>query len=89
MVSSEHIEQLRRISIRMRSINDQVSQRLVATSKEPGLMETAYAAIRGEAPGSEGMAALRAALIADGIAGEDLDRIEALYVGCLLDPSLA
>jgi hypothetical protein len=89
MASSEHVEQLQRISMRLRSINDQVSQRLVATSKEPGLMETAYAAIRGEVSGSDGMSALRAALIADGIAEEHLDEIEALYVGCLLDPSLA
>ncbi len=88
MVSSEHIAQLERISDRMRSINDQVSQRLVATSNEPGLMETAYAAIRGEAPGSAGLNALRAALIADGIAEEHVDAIEALYVGCLLDPTI-
>jgi hypothetical protein len=89
MVSREHVDKLRHISQQMRSINDQVSQRIAATSNEPGLMETAYAAIRGEVPGSEGMVALRAALIADGVAEDHLDTIEALYVSCLLDPTLA
>ncbi len=88
MVSRDHIVQLERVSERMRSINDQVSRRLVSTSREPGLMETAYAAIRGEASGSAGMAALRAALLADGVGEEHLDTIEALYVGCLLDPTV-
>lgn len=89
MASSEHIAQLRHISQRMRSVNVQMSQRIAATSNEPGLMETVYAAIRGEVSGSEGMAALRAAMIADGVSEEHLDTIEALYVSCLLDPTLA
>ncbi len=88
MVASEHIAELRRISDRMRSINEGVSQRIVAASKAPDMMETAYAAIKGEASGSEGMAALRSALLADGVAEEHVDAIDALYVRCLLDPSL-
>jgi hypothetical protein len=88
MASSDNIAQLRRISERMHSINESVSQRLVASSRAPDLMETAYAAIRGEVPGSEGMAALRAALIADGVAEDHLDTIDALYVSCLLDPTI-
>ncbi|MGA9597433.1 MAG: hypothetical protein WBV06_14835 [Acidimicrobiia bacterium] len=88
MGSSENLAQLRRISERMRSINDQVSQRLVSSSCAPDLMETAYAAIRGEVPGSDGMTALRDALSADGVAEMHLDAIEALYVRCLLDPTI-
>ncbi len=88
MVASEHIAELRRISDRMRSINEGVSQRIVATSNAPDLMATAYAAINGDVSGSDGMAALRAALLADGVAEEHIDAIDALYVRCLLDPSL-
>ena len=88
MVSSENVAQLRRIDRRMRSVNEQVSQRIVATSNEPDLMARAYAAIRGEVSGSDGMAALRSALLADGVAEDHIDSIEALYVSCLLDPSI-
>jgi hypothetical protein len=88
MVASEQVAQLRQISGRIRSVNEQVSQRLVATSSAPDLMAKAYAAINGEVSGSEGMSALRAALKADGVADEHLDAIDALYVRCLLDPSL-
>lgn len=88
MVSSESLGQLRRISERMRSINDQVARRLVATSAAPDRMETAYAAIRGDVPGSDGLVALREALMADGVAETQLDNIEALYVRCLLDPTI-
>lgn len=88
MVSSENVAQLRRIDQRMRSVNEQVSQRIVATSNEPDLMARAYAAIRGEASGSDGMAALRSALLADGVAEAHIDSIEALYVSCLLDPTI-
>lgn len=88
MVSSENLAQLRRIDDRMRSVNEQVSQRLVATSNEPDLMARAYAAIRGDVSGSDGMAALRSALLADGVAEEHLASIEALYVSCLLDPTI-
>ena len=88
MVASEQVAQLRRISDRLRSINESASQRLVASSSAPDLMKKAYAAISGEVSGSEGMSALRAALRADGVAEEHLDAIDALYVRCLLDPSL-
>ncbi len=88
MVASEQIAELRRISDRMRSINDGVSQRIVASSRPPEMMATAYAAIKGHVSGSEGMAALRSALLAEGIAEEQIDAIDALYVRCLLDPSL-
>lgn len=88
MVSRENVAQLRSISERMHSINDQMSQRIVASSRAPDLMETAYAAIRGEVPGEEGMSALRAALEADGVSEDHLDTIDALYVSCLLDPTI-
>lgn len=88
MATSEPIAELRRVTERIRSINEQVSQRLVASSSEPGLMAQAYAAINGEASGADGMNALRAALRADGIADDQIEAIDALYVRCLLDPSL-
>lgn len=88
MVSRENVAQLRNISVRMRTINEQMTQRIVASSRAPDLMETAYAAIRGEVSGAEGMSALRAALIADGVSEDHLDTIDALYVSCLLDPTL-
>jgi hypothetical protein len=88
MASSENLAQLRRISERMTSINEQVSQRLVGSSRAPDLMATAYAAIRGEISGAEGITALRSALMADGVSEAHLDSIEALYVRCLLDPTL-
>ena len=88
MVPNEYVPQLRRISDRMRSINEQTSQRIVASSAQPDLMARAYGAINGDVPGSEGMSALRAALRADGVAEDQIDAIDALYVRCLLDPSL-
>ena len=88
MVGSEHIAELRRVSDRMKAINQQVSARLVSTSAEPDLMAKAYAAISGQISGSDGMAALREALRADGVSDEHIDTIDALYVRCLLDPSI-
>lgn len=88
MVADEQIAQLRAASQRIRSVNDQVTQRIVASSREPELMERAYAAIRGESPGADGMRALREALRADGVPDDRIDAIDALYVRCLLDPSL-
>jgi hypothetical protein len=88
MVAREHIAQLQRISERMRSINQRTSQRLTSSSNAPDQMATAYSAINGEVSGADGMAALRAALRADGVPDEQIDAIDALYVRCLLDPSL-
>ena len=88
MVGSDHIAELRRISDRMRSINERASERLVSTSAQPESMARAYAAINGELSGAEGMEALRSALLADGVPEEQIDVIDALYVRCLLDPSL-
>lgn len=87
-MSSDNLAQLRQISDRMTAINSEVSQRVIATSAEPNLMAQAYDAIRGEGSGANGMAALRLALLADGVAEEEIDAIGALYVRCLLDPSL-
>ena len=88
MEANDPIAQLWQISDRMRSINDRASRRLAASSREPDLMATAYAAIKGEVSGAAGMSALRAALRADGVTEDRIEAIDALYLRCLLDPSL-
>ena len=88
MLGNEHVSQLRGIAERLRDINQRASERIAATSREPDAIGTAYAALRGEASGADRMAALRTALLADEVAEEHIDAIDALYVRCLLDPSL-
>lgn len=89
MAFAEELAQLQGIARRLRLVNEQVSERLVTTSNEPDLMSRAYAAIGGEVSGAEGLVALRAALLADGVAPGDLNAIESLYVSCLLDPTVS
>lgn len=88
MLGNEHLGQLRQIEQRLRAINQRASDRIVASSREPAAMATAYAALSGGASGADGMAALRTALRADGVTEDQIDAIDALYVRCLLDPSL-
>jgi hypothetical protein len=88
VLSDDHLAQLRGISQRLVAINKQTSDRIVATSSNPGAMALAYAALEGELSGADGMTALRDALRADGVGEAQIDAIDALYVRCLLDPSL-
>jgi hypothetical protein len=88
VLGNEHLEQLRGVERQLRAVNQRTSARIVAASKEPEAMAMAYAALNGEVSGSDGMAALRSALRADGVPEEQIDAIDAMYVRCLLDPSL-
>jgi hypothetical protein len=89
VTSDEQVAQLRRIDSRMRAINEETVRRLVTTASDPASMARAYAAIDGDASGEDGRLSLRAALEADGLSDEQIDGIDALYVRCLLDSSLA
>ena len=75
----------------LRKTNDRLTAMAAASvagilngSNDRASMETAYAALRGEATAVEGVDALRIALGADGIGPDAIDEIEALYLNALV-----
>ncbi|MFW2339921.1 MAG: hypothetical protein ACN4GK_07710 [Acidimicrobiia bacterium] len=79
---------LRRVNDGLAAVVQSTTQTVVQKSADPGSMEIAFAAIAGTASGDEGREALRMALIAEGMDQGVIDSIDALYVRCLLDPTL-
>lgn len=80
----ELLHTLRRTNDRLKSMVHASIQRILEGSEDPVAMDTAYAALRGEASATEGVDALRNALVADGIDADARRQIEALYLNALV-----
>lgn len=88
MSADDVLGSLRRVRDGLTAVARTTSQTVVVNSLEPELMELAFAGIDGRVSGDEGRQALRLALGAEGMDEGILDSIDALYVRCLLDPTL-
>lgn len=75
---------LRRTNDRLEAMAKASVARILDGSADRESMETAYAALRGEATAIDGVDALRIALTADGIGPDAIDEIEALYLNALV-----
>ena len=84
----EVLTSLRRVNDGLAAVVEATTETVMRNSAEPGLMEVAFAAIAGSASGDDGRQALRSALAAEGMDPGVIDSIDALYVRCLLDPTL-
>lgn len=79
---------LRSIDRRLRQVTAAGIGRVIEASTDPTSMRTAYAALNDPGGSTDGRAALRTALLADGLGEEQISEIDALYVRCLVDPTL-
>ena len=86
--SDELLTSLRRVNHGLTSVVRTTTRTVMDHSATPELMEIAYAAINGTVPGEKGRSALHLALSAEGMDSGVIDMIDALYVRCLLDPTL-
>jgi hypothetical protein len=84
MENEELAATLRRTNDRLKALVEQSMQRVLAGSTDRTSMEAAYSALRGEAGAAEGVAALRRALVADGLTPADVSNLEALYLNVLV-----
>lgn len=84
----EVLTSLRRVNDGLAAVVESTTQTVVQNSATPGLMEVAFAALGGMVSGDEGRQALRSALIAESMDQSVIDAIDALYMRCLLDPTL-
>lgn len=75
---------LRRTNERLEAMVQASIERILVGSEDRSAMETAYAALRGEATAAQGVEALRVALTADGIEIHLIDQVEALYLNALV-----
>ena len=82
------IDGLTRVRDRLMGVVEATTDTVIVNSADPRSMQTAFAALDGRVSGGEGRRALREALTADGISVEVVDRLDALYIRCLLDPTL-
>lgn len=84
MNDPELLGRLRKTNDRLKGLAMASIARILDGSEDRDSMETAYAALQGEATAVEGIDALRIALCADGIGPNAIDEIEALYLNALV-----
>ena len=73
---------------RLDGIVSSTTNNVIGRSVDRPAMALAYASLSGKASGDIGRQAFHRALTAEGMTAEQINRLDALFVRCLLDPSL-
>lgn len=76
------------LGVMLADVVDITTGAVIAGSADKGAMTIAYAALSGRVSGDRGRRAFRQALEADGVDPATIDRLDAHFTRCLLDPHL-